>query len=210
MEPTITKEYAIERWNTLKREIKRLGKRLNYLYDWYYTQHETKFADEITTVEKQLKLYEQEQHELGVNYSIIDGELVNDLLSTWYYSNSFTLEEIELKLVETIFKKVDDTKLTWTFLYKCDLNSCANCNFVGDKTFADLLKSKPKEFAKFIKYVHWKHLHKDDGIPYDMKHVFSYLCGDSRYIEGCSHCLGFGKHWYIRYNNKGQCYEVER
>ena len=90
MEPTNTKEYAIERWNTLKREIKRLGKRLNYLYDWYYTQHETKFADEITTVEKQLKLYEQEQHELEINYSIIDGELVNDLLSTWYYSNSFT------------------------------------------------------------------------------------------------------------------------
>ena len=210
MEPTITKEYAIERWNTLKREIKRLGKRLNYLYDWYYTQHEIKFADEITTVEKQLKIYEQEQHELEVNYSIIDGELVNDLLSTWYYSNSFTVEEIELKLVETIFKKVDDTKLTWTFLYKCDLNNCGNCNFVGDKTFADLLKSKPKEFAKFIKYPHGKYLHKEHGIPYDMKHVFSYLCGDDRYIEGCRHCLGFGKHWYIRYNNKGQCYEVER
>lgn len=208
---TYTKEQALERYKVIDNELKRLRKRVDYLYDLYQIESRISYNEERKFIEEQIKNYEQEQHQLCINYSIIDGELVNTLLATWYYNSSFTVEEIEDKLINIVFKKFDDTRLTWTFLYKCDLNSRCNCgDFTGDKKFADLLRSNPKEFAKFIKYSHWKELHKDKGIPYDMQHVFSYLCRDYKYIEGRSHALGFGKHWYNVYNKKGQCYRTER
>lgn len=208
----LTKEQALERNKIISEELKRLNRRLNYLYDWYQDEPKIRYQEEIESINKQIKEYEREEHQLCITHSIIRGELVNTFLSTWYYNSSFTVEEIEDRLVNIIFKNFDDTMLVWTFLYQCDLNSHCNCgDFAGDKKLAELLKSKPKELAKFMKHCHWRDIHKNEGsIPYDMRHIFSYLCKGNNYIEGCSHCAGFGKHWYNVYNKKGQCYRVER